>query len=87
MHLTKWIEEDGYHECFVSFTQTSAPYLKIRAVKEIDETFRPILRCHKSGEMVATSTHKSQDVELVKLLAIQLLKEFLIKEGEEVVMR
>jgi hypothetical protein len=81
MHLTKWLEGDGYFECFASFTKTCGPCLKVRVVKTGDKEYQAVLRSHQNGEMVASFTYE-QNVEVAKKLAVQLLKDFLIKEGD-----
>ena len=84
MELTAWLPENGYHECFASFTKSSSPCLKLRVKKQRDETYAPVLKCYSSGEVMAHCSFSDPDIEKAKLLAFEFLKEFLIIKGKEI---
>jgi hypothetical protein len=87
MYLTQWLACDGYFETFASFTVDSPPCLKVRIVKESKGKYRPCLRIHPTGIMVANDDSASSDIEIAKQLARTLLGDFLAAKGKEVSMR
>jgi hypothetical protein len=73
MYLTSWLEGEGYFECFASFQSNTSPCLKVRIVKKSDQSYCPCIRSHPCGYLISEGNQSTNDIEIAKVLARELL--------------
>lgn len=77
LYTSKWEVLDGYHECLMSLHENLTPILRVRAVKNGDGMFIPLVRDFgPPGRMVA-SAPVNENLDNAKIIAIDKAKAFI----------
>lgn len=58
MYVSDWKEQDGYSEAFFAIAVNFSPIFKIRAVKDIDGMYHPVVRDYTTGIILEESAEK-----------------------------